>query len=115
MRHSESNQTLPTRLLWVGDPDDQHYSLDVLRLATTKGFKGVKYAALSHCWGKLLTDIKKQLRTITDNISRREAGFNFWEVPKTFQDAVEVTRELRIPYIWIDSLYIIQYSNNSKD
>lgn len=30
------------------------------------------------------------------------------EVPKTFQDAITVTHELGVPYLWIDSLYIIQ-------
>jgi hypothetical protein len=30
------------------------------------------------------------------------------EVPKTFQDAIIVTHELGVPYLWIDSLCIIQ-------
>ncbi|KAH7239613.1 hypothetical protein MRS44_015121 [Fusarium solani] len=30
------------------------------------------------------------------------------EVPKTFQDAIVVTHELGVPYLWIDSLCIIQ-------
>lgn len=115
VRHSKSNQTLPTRLLWVGDPDNQDCNLDVLRLDTTKDINGANYVALSHCWGKLPTEVKKHFCTTSDNISRRERGFSFWEVPKTFQDAIEVTRELRIPYIWIDSLCIIQYGDNGED
>lgn len=34
-------------------------------------------------------------------------------MPKTFQDAVTVTRALGVPYLWIDSLCIIQ--ENEKD
>lgn len=108
MRGSESSQLLPSRLLWVGDPD-------VLRLDETKGKSGEKYIALSHCWGELPIEVKKHFCTTTDNIERREGGFSIWELPKTFQDAVKVTRQLRIPYIWIDSLCIIQYGDNGED
>ena len=40
-------------------------------------------------------------------------GFSFSELPRTFRDAVQVTRELGIQYLWIDSLCIIQW--NDKD
>ncbi|KAH7347982.1 hypothetical protein BKA66DRAFT_401653, partial [Pyrenochaeta sp. MPI-SDFR-AT-0127] len=29
-------------------------------------------------------------------------------IPPTFRDAINITRELRFQYLWIDSLYIIQ-------
>lgn len=32
------------------------------------------------------------------------------ELPKTFQDAIVITRRLGARYLWIDSLYIIQDS-----
>ncbi|KAF2257530.1 HET-domain-containing protein [Lojkania enalia] len=112
---SKSDQLLPNRLLWVGDPDDQHYDPNVLCLNTTSNKSRGKYVALSHCWGKLPTEVNKHFCTTSDNISRRTKGFSFWELPKTFQDAVKVTRELSIPYIWIDSLCIIQYGDNGED
>ncbi|KAF2189860.1 HET-domain-containing protein [Zopfia rhizophila CBS 207.26] len=34
----------------------------------------------------------------------------FSELPRTFRDAVQVTRELGIQYLWIDSLCIIQWN-----
>ena len=104
----ESNAALPTRLLYVGDPDP-----NVLRLYCPKGNNGVKYIALSHCWGKLTYENKRQFCTNSDNIKARLKGFSFSELPKTFQDAVRVTRELGIQYLWIDSLCIIQW--NKKD
>ena len=111
--HIESNTELPTRLLYVGDPDDPNYDPDVLRLdcATQKG----KYIALSHCWGELPIEDKKQFCTTQDNIVQRRRGFSISDLPKTFQDAVKVTRELRVPYLWIDSLCIIQYEHDGKD
>ncbi|EON62451.1 hypothetical protein W97_01673 [Coniosporium apollinis CBS 100218] len=63
------------------------------------------YAALSHCWGP------KQLLTTTESTFRsRIDGINFEDLPRTFQDAVTVTRTLCLRYIWIDSLCIIQDS-----
>jgi hypothetical protein len=35
-------------------------------------------------------------------------GFLFSQLPRTFQDAIHVTRELGKQYLWIDSLCIIQ-------
>ena len=35
-------------------------------------------------------------------------GIPFSELPRTFQDAVHITRRLGIQYLWIDSLCIIQ-------
>ncbi|KAI8941757.1 hypothetical protein NX059_002962 [Plenodomus lindquistii] len=41
--------------------------------------------------------------------------FHVSELPKTFQDAVRVTRAVGIPYLWIDSICIIQYGDNKAD
>lgn len=65
----------------------------------------MKYVALSHCWGKTKTPILKKhmLRTMTLDID--------WQrLPKTFQDAILVTRRMGFRYLWIDSLCIIQDS-----
>ncbi|KAI1441725.1 HET-domain-containing protein [Annulohypoxylon stygium] len=40
-----------------------------------------------------------------------QEGIAFWKLPKTFQDAVRVTRSLGLRYLWIDSLCIIQDSD----
>ncbi|UPL00329.1 hypothetical protein LCI18_011263 [Fusarium solani-melongenae] len=42
------------------------------------------------------------------NYHHRLDGFCFDDVPKTFQDAIEVTRELGKRYLWVDALCIIQ-------
>ncbi|XTI84867.1 HET-domain-containing protein [Cenococcum geophilum] len=105
---AESNAALPTRLLDVGGPNP-----DVLRLYCPKRYDRAKYLALSHCWGKLTNNNKRQFCTTDDNIKARLEGFSFSELPNTFQDAVRVTRELGIQYLWIDSLCIIQW--NQKD
>ncbi|KAH8726729.1 heterokaryon incompatibility protein-domain-containing protein [Phaeosphaeriaceae sp. PMI808] len=111
----ESKTALPTRVLYVGDPKDSGYASDFVRLVCTSEASRREYVALSHCWGDLSVEEKKAYCTTQDNISQRSAGFSLSELPKTFRDAVKVTRELGILYLWIDSLCIIQYGDNGED
>ena len=71
----------------------------------------MKYTALSHRWGEYPPK-KEDPRfcTTDDNLSARLNGFSLSELPKTFKDAILVTRELGIEYLWIDSLCIIQWN-----
>jgi hypothetical protein len=39
-------------------------------------------------------------------------GIHVSRLPKTFRDAIEVTPALELPYLWIDSLCIIQDSKS---
>ncbi|ORY56592.1 heterokaryon incompatibility protein-domain-containing protein, partial [Pseudomassariella vexata] len=50
--------------------------------------------------------------TTKDNLRTRQKGFKISELPKTFQDAVVVTRELSVQYLWVDSLCILQDSDS---
>ena len=91
-----------------------HADLQVLRLYLPKENEGVKYTALSHRWGEHPpTETDPQFCTTDGNVEARKNGFRMSELPKTFQDAVRVTRELGIEYLWIDSLCIIQW--NAED
>ncbi|KAH8647025.1 heterokaryon incompatibility protein-domain-containing protein [Tricladium varicosporioides] len=100
--YPRSDSPLPTRVLDVGD----HENPDSLRLyCTTKDERG-RYIALSHCWGQLKEDEK--FCTYRRNIAALCKRIDLDKLPKTFQDAVTVTRGLGIQYLWIDSLCIIQ-------
>lgn len=68
-----------------------------------------EYAALSYCWGE-----EQPQKTVKDNLKKRVAGFSLSELPKTIRDAVEVTRRLKLQYIWVDSLCIIQDDQDDK-
>jgi hypothetical protein len=46
--------------------------------------------------------------TTRANIDDRKQGIKFEEMTKTFQDAVAITRNLGMSYLWIDSLCICQ-------
>jgi hypothetical protein len=110
------NTPLPTRLLYVGAIDDPSYDSNFLRLDLgSKIQAGRKYIALSHRWGDLSDAEKEKFCTSRANIDHRLEGFSLRDLRKTFQDAVEATRQLRIPYLWIDSLCIIQYGDEGED
>jgi hypothetical protein len=87
----------PTRLISLDDP---------IRLIDTSENDSYKYAAFSHCWG-VLPD-SERFRTSKGNLATLQQHINFDNLPRTFQDAIRVTRGLRLGYLWIDSLCIIQ-------
>ncbi|KAM0418255.1 hypothetical protein ACHAPD_004612 [Fusarium lateritium] len=93
---------MPTRLIHVGTTDAPSLHL----VETAKENITGNYIALSHCWGKL----SKQERfcTYIDNIQGFKQHIPFDELPQTFKDAVITTRALKVRYLWIDSLCIIQ-------
>ncbi|KAF5557298.1 het-domain-containing protein [Fusarium napiforme] len=65
----------------------------------------IKYTALSHCWG---SSTNHAARTTRENVHQKMQHISFHSLPKTFQDAITVTRAIGIEFIWIDSLCIIQ-------
>jgi len=65
--------------------------------------KRARYATLSHCWGGALT-----AKTTKDTLSEHERGIPLQELPRTYREAIETCKKLKIPYLWIDSLCIIQ-------
>lgn len=93
---------MPTRLIDVGTTDAP--SLHLVERAD--GNITANYIALSHCWGRPTR--KKRFCTYTDNIQDLKQHIPFDELPLTFQHAVTATRALRVRYLWIDSLCIIQ-------
>jgi hypothetical protein len=86
----------------VGDQENP----DSLRLRYTKEGEQGRYIALSHCWGQLKEG--RKFCTYQCNLQDRYKSIDFKKLPKTFQDAVIVTRGLGKRFLWIDSLCIIQ-------
>lgn len=111
----KSESAMPTRVLYVGDHKNSDYNSDFVRLVRASETTKQEYIALSHCWGNISVDEKSAYCTTGSNISQRLKGFSLSELPRTFQDAVKVTRELGVLYLWIDSLCIIQYGDDGED
>ena len=98
------NNFLPTRLIDVGDRDYMNPCLHITG-GSPEPHGGTKYMTLSHCWGSI-----KPKKLETHNIKAMRQGIELSTLPKTFQDAIQITRTLGIRYIWIDTLCIIQDS-----
>jgi hypothetical protein len=64
-------------------------------LVETGGQKG-RYTALSHSWGK-----SARLMATKSNVDDLKQGIALSSLPRTFQDAIRVTRKLGIKYLWI--------------
>jgi Heterokaryon incompatibility protein (HET) len=94
------NTSCPTRLIDV--------SQQVPRLVCPHTNTKTSYAALSHCWGGS-TPIKSTQKTL----GKHMVAVQITAMPKKYRDAITITRELGIQYLWIDSLCIIQ--DDAKD
>jgi hypothetical protein len=101
--HEDCNQNslsrLPRRVIDIGS------DITDMRLLEEDGLYG-QYAALSHCWGK-----KRAFETTMSTLSCRKQKLEWTLMPALFRDAITVTRDLGLRYLWIDSLCIIQDDN----
>lgn len=103
-----SPQWFPTRLLYLESEDK---SDGALRLIETIDDKPTgPYVTLSHCWGGA-----SFLQLTQHNIDIFRQGVALQHLPKTFTDAIAVARRLKISYIWIDSLCILQDQEDRTD
>ncbi|EEU34983.1 uncharacterized protein NECHADRAFT_78531 [Fusarium vanettenii 77-13-4] len=90
---------LPTRVIDVGADGRGVRLKETAKTNTSPG----RYLCLSHCWG-----VRRTLTTTTENIDRHCAQLGWSQLPRTYRDTICVARLLGIPYVWIDSLCIIQ-------
>ncbi|KAL3417725.1 hypothetical protein PVAG01_10735 [Phlyctema vagabunda] len=97
---------LPTRLVDVGTTAAPQIHLHISADHKERG----SYLTLSHCWGG-----QPALQLSTANITSLIKGIEDEEIPKTFLDAIHITRQLGIRWLWIDSLCIIQNGDNGVD
>jgi hypothetical protein len=92
----QTSQTVayPSRLIDVGELHDSIFLRDTQRL-DERG----PYTCLSHCWGQ-----KQPFMLTNETKSMLHDGMLVSALPKTFRDAIFVTRLLGVRFLWIDSL-----------
>ncbi|TLS20828.1 uncharacterized protein PpBr36_10680 [Pyricularia pennisetigena] len=102
---SEQLHELPTRVIDVG------CSLDspTVSLFVSQGLKA-DYVALSHCWGGAISPL-----LTTETMEPFQQSIQISTLPANFRDAVAITRNLGLRYLWIDSLCIQQDSKSDWD
>lgn len=78
-----------------------------------------RYAALSYCWG----DYPQPFRTTSENCSKDTLEINCttglreiaWSMlPRIIADAIIVAQNLHVPYLWVDSMCILQDLKTDK-
>jgi hypothetical protein len=89
---------LPTQVINVGSSVD---SRDPFLYETLS--ECARYMTLSYCWGD-----RHPIKTTQGSLSRYRGGIPWSDLPRTFQDAIDITHRLGIKYLWIDSLCIVQ-------
>lgn len=108
---------------WLQICDDTHPSsekgleLDSLRVIDTEELRvrevdtPFRYACLSYVWGK-----GSQTQYTTATRDRLEAlnGLQAVELPQTIKDAIKVTKEAGLRYLWVDALCILQDDPEDK-
>lgn len=90
---------LPARFLAVRDADGS----DVLHLVQSSEMDG-RYAALSYCWGAPVTGLVASKACVEQLF----ISIKTEELSKTASDAVKITRNLGLDFLWVDSLCIVQ-------
>jgi hypothetical protein len=91
---------MPKRVLEISD--------NLRLIESTKPMKG-HYAALSYSWGGTNPVMLTQ-----SSRSSLLGGIDEESLPRTIRDAVLVTRNLKLQYLWIDALCIIQDDPDDK-
>ena len=75
----------------------------IVRFVIPNREQAMEYCCLRHRWGQL----ENAGKLIHSNLLQRlSISVKLGSLPRTFQDAVTITRELGISYLWIDSLCI---------
>lgn len=100
------DKTLPTRLLEVGSVDGAQTTRIVCGSQILD--QGATYLALSYCWGSMTKQSEWVLNTA--NTATRERGIPMTQLPQSFLDVITLARELKVKYVWIDALCILQDS-----
>jgi hypothetical protein len=99
----------PKRLLDVGTLQSNQIRLVTTDLETPS--QEEHYATLSHCWGK----DPAFLRLTTENLPQLNTIITPQSLPQSFMDAILSCRHLKIRYLWIDSLCILQSGPGAEE
>ncbi|KAL2070260.1 hypothetical protein VTL71DRAFT_13286 [Oculimacula yallundae] len=78
-------------------------NVDQMRLHISHSGEKAPYAALSYCWGG-----NQSFKATKDNLTSMIRALPYSSLPKTLQDAVFVTRQAGLRYLWVDALCILQ-------
>lgn len=97
-----------SRLISI-EKQDRLRLIESNKASEAKTMRRLRYATLTHKWG--YKGLPVLTRANKDALSRR---IGLLSLPRTFRDAIRVCQFLAIPYLWIDTLCIVQDDNIEK-
>ncbi|KAK4099982.1 HET-domain-containing protein, partial [Parathielavia hyrcaniae] len=97
---SRTTTAPPARVIDVGDD----HTGPCLRVTHEIGGIGL-YLTLNYCWGEIPPP-----PPLPPNVADQCRGICLANLTRTFRDAVRIARAMRLRYLWIDSLCIVQDS-----
>ena len=100
--HEHGFAKLPSRIIDVS-------SDTCLRVRESDPDERGQYCALSYQWGGL-----PEFRLTTETLPSLKSGFSIDNLPATIADAVNVTRNLGVRYLWVDVVCILQDDKDDK-
>lgn len=101
MKHGD----IPARLLDVEDSNDCAF----ITLREMNPSEEVLWCSLSYCWGG-----DQSSKLTKSRLSEYLRQIPLHSLPATLRDAVVVTRQMGFRYLWVDSMCIIQDSDEDK-
>jgi hypothetical protein len=100
----DGSRRFPRRLLQIDEP-----ALGMVQVRNVDRMKekNIQYITLSHCWG-----LEDFLTLKTTTVDRLQSGIAVADLPQTFRDAITIVRSLGMELLWVDSLCILQDSED---
>jgi Heterokaryon incompatibility protein (HET) len=89
------------------------FLIDVRRKCLVKAKATDRYACLSYVWGSSKT-LKTEKSTVDSLKEKNSLEARRDEIPRTIRDTITLVDLLAVPYLWVDSLCIIQDDAESK-
>jgi hypothetical protein len=108
--HEECNDVTSSERLGIVLPK-QSMLIDVYTESIVDALPGHKYAALSYMWGDTIQFVTK--RGILNDL-RKVGALSTTPLTSTIRDAMTLTKNVGLRYLWVDALCIIQDDNTHK-
>lgn len=87
------------------------YLIDIQTLSIMEGSLGHQYAALSYVWGKIsFSMLKLEVSNLQEMKLPGSLDQRWSNIPHTVRDAIVLCKKINMPFLWVDSLCIVQDS-----
>lgn len=108
-QYAPTDGTLPTRLI---DLQPQGVGDSIVRIVDSakiaQGSEAVQYATLSYVWGKA------DITLTSDQLPNVQQGLQRQTLPEPLESGIKTAQKLGFRYVWIDSLCVLQDSEEDK-